>query len=390
MNAQFLDKLNFYQEAYQEELHRAKEIRLNLQNLKNNLLQYISEKISAWLGQDLDEEESAAIERTGLSLTSIFEEIEENRKRLPLEIETLRMGEFYQQYLDMTINHDFSLIIALEDDPTFTYLITENFHNENFVNRPKIKFPLFGTFQPRFKKFARIAAQVAQRHRFENYQQMFETWATMRNAFREVVGDEKVKEAKVKFEKIQQDIRQKNEQLNNLTHKEIDIIIQKVSEFIFQAQEFTLSVLHAYEFNYIQDQKEKIRLEDQNLILVQNTVNQILKNMGFVQEIALKAHKAQSHPNIQEKLDQILAVKDPHQDLHEILSEEEWQKALQSFQEYDQKHFKNAKVHYEQAQYRVTDLTPEQIQYLMKKYQVKEGETFEPTPEDIRKLNLME
>ena len=389
MNAKFLDKLDFYQNAYQEELNQAKAIRLTLEELKLDLNNYTQEKITDWLGKDLDEEERNTIEQMGVSLNTIFEEIEKARNIIPREIDNIRNGQFYQKYLEMTINHDFSLIYELEDDQTFNYLISKNFHNNQFDNRPKIKIPFLGTFQPRYKKFAKIAQLVSQRHSFESYIQMFSTWQTMRDAFKEVLGENKISDAKVKFKRLQEEIKQKNQELNNLAHKEMSLIIDKVSGFIINAKKFSLSTLLQEEINYIDTQKEQIRIKDQNLILAQNTINQIMNNMALIQEISLNAHKVSDNQNIMQKLKHILEVKDPGQDLYEILTMEEWQIALDAFKAYDEEHFKSAKVHYDEAKYSVTDLTPEQIQYLMKKYNVKEGEAFEPDPEDIRKLKLM-
>ena len=298
MNAKFLNKLDFYQKAYQEELNQAKLTRLSLEELKVDLNNYTQEKITDWLGNDLDEQEKNTIKQMGVSLNSIFEEIDKSRNIIPRAIENIRNGEFYQKYLEMTINHDFSLIFELEDDQTFNYLISENFHNNKFKNSPRIKIPFLGVLQPRFKKFAKIAQVVSKRHNFEAYEQMFSTWQTMRDAFKEILGDKKISEAKAKFELIQEEIKQKNNELNNLAHKEMSLIIDKVTGFIINAESFSISALLKQELDYIKSQKEKIRIKDQSLILAQNTVNQIMNNMSLIQELSLNAHKVAANKDI--------------------------------------------------------------------------------------------
>lgn len=390
MNKEFLDKLDFYQKAYEREVGRAKEVRLSLEKTKTELNSYVHEKIDLWLGEDLDASEKTAIQEMGISLDTIFKNIQERRTKIPEEIEAIRKSEFYQKYLKMTINYDYSLIFRLEDDETFRYMVIEDFHNDEFRNRPSFKIPLFGTYQPRYWKFAKVANKVAKRHDFENYETMFATWKTFRDIFSEIIEENTpVKDTKAKFEKLQAEIKAKNDELNQLAQQEMERVVDKVSAFVVNAEKLSISSLDANEITFINTNKAQIQKDSENLKVLDETVNQIMKNMGYVQQLSVDANKLAQNPELKPKLESILEVQDPTQNLFEILTMEQYNKAMDAFKAYDKKHFQEAKVHQDQAKYNVTDLTPEQIQYLMKKYNVQEGEAFEPDPEDIRKLKLM-
>lgn len=391
MNKEFLDKLDFYQKAYDREVGRAKEVRLSLEKTKTELNNYVHEKIENWLGEDLDENEKTAIKEMGISLNNILDQIQSRRTKIPQEIEAVRNLEFYQKYLKMTISYDYSLIFRLEDDETFNYLTSTNFQNmDSFDKGTPIKIPFFAPYYPRLEKFAKVANQVAKRHSFENHETMFSTWKTFRDVFSEIIKKDKpVKETKVKFDDLQAQIKAKNDELNQLAQQEMEMVVDKVSTFVINAEKLSTSNLDANEMDFINTNKEKIQSDTENLKVLDNTVNQIMKNMGYVQQLSMDANKLAQNAELKPKLDAILEVQDPTQDLFEILTKEQYEKAMDAFADYDKKNFQDAKVHHDQAQYNVTDLTPEQIQYLMKKYNVKEGEAFEPDPEDIRKLKLM-
>lgn len=357
------DRYDFYKGAYNETIKERKKSEKELIKLEGmlnteafNIFNEIIDKVlSVVIKNQLETDYK-------INIDDIEAEFSEVKKRKENEIEKLKEDDRYIEYLQLIINNDLNMVMDLEKNEIFQYLIKENFHNDNFYNEPYISIWKF-EYQPRYWKFKKAANELAKSFGIINHETMFKVWGDLRSAYRSLIGDKRVidvieecKDIDNKIKKLEQEIID----LPSLYRKDVILRLVEVIK-VTEIRDYRFSNLIPIKAEYVAIKGGLQKLSDRE--------NAIMENLSSVEKIILATEKGAIFD--ESKFSKFFENTDPTTPVFELIPEVEWDDIREAFEKAgiklgDRRNYSVVK----------TELSKEQEDYYLKKYNVKEGEIF--------------
>ncbi|QHI73850.1 hypothetical protein [Aminipila terrae] len=366
-----LDKLNerldFYMKAYDEtsgDLKSSKSRYTTIEKEINTEAQNILDEV---VPDPLSDNQIDSLEKEyQMNLDDIISKHEEIKSNYIKEGENLKSDSRYKEYLNLLINDDLELVSQMEKDEAFVYLIEQNFGTDYFENQPY--FIIFGfKYQPRFWKFKKVADKKAHEFGISSFDEMYQLWKGLRINYQSLIGNKKIADVIKECEEIESKIKSLNKAVEDYLNPRRDDIINaiiqriKITDVPEQVKsKFSNLVPILEEFNEVS--KQVSNLENRNTIIM-NNVNGVEKMITLAEQgnLVLDEKSAESFFN----------NSNPETPIFEMISNEEWTSIKKALEDKGIKTTSKSKYSVVRKQ-----ISQEEKDDLLKKYNVKEGEIF--------------
>jgi prefoldin subunit 5 len=365
------ERSRFYQNSYSL---ASKESNENLKVLKETesiLKTNVFNLADQYLGEDLSEEEKKLLDaHFGFN----FIDIDKKFKKIALErqtsIEKMKDDPRYKEYLELDIADNLEMVIILENNETFNYLIQENFHNEEFVNEPY--FEIFNIkYQPRFWKFKKFANKLAKEVKFKDYKEMFEIWFNLRMSFKSLIEDKRVEDVIKETEELEAKIKTFEEKLSQISLEYLADVKSRFAEILLTVDEKKFSIFnHQDEVNNLVSMKQDFSAAKKSQEALSARLNLIMDNLNKVEEMIAAAENNGFDEN-DANFSNFFANTDPTTPIHQLIPDMDWDGLKRAFA--DKGISLKNKENYTKV---VTEISNEEKENLLNKYGVKEGEIF--------------
>ncbi len=373
MDKQALEKkLEFYQQAYQTISGLLIKDKEAFDGLSKQFEAFSKEVTGKWIGISVEPEEEVFLNQIGISTQKAKEELEKRIKERMDKIANYEADARYREYLELSIAPELDVVKNLEQNEVFNYFLAEGFNDPaTFINKPRIDFRFF-VYEPRKWKFEKAANELAKIFYFENYQEMFQTWATLRQSFDSLLNNQKFAEVIAQCEVMRKEVETLKEKNKQVETEEIEIYIGKITGLMQSLQEQSLlKIFTQDETHIIQDLKERMARTQKSVETQQNDSSIILKNMDFIEQTIEKFDFIKWNKISEEDQNKIISAP-ANEPIFKIIPEAEWEDIKIAFAK------KGIDLNGDRKDYTMTetDLTEEEREKLMKKYNVKVGEVF--------------
>lgn len=361
------ERLDFYMKAYEEtssELKSSKSQYITIEKEVNTEAKNILDEA---VSNPLNDNQIDLLEKEyQMNLDDIVANHEELKSNYIKEQENLKSDSRYKEYLNLLINDDLELVSQMEKDEAFAYLIEQNFGTADFDNQPY--FSILGfKYQPRFWKFKKVADKKAKEFGIPSFDEMYQLWKGLRINYQSLIGNKKIAEVIKECENIENKIKSLNKAVEDYLNPRREAIINaiieriKITDIPEQVKsKFSNLIPLLKEFNEVSEQMSN--LENRNTIIM-NNVNTVEKMISLEGEgkLVLDEKSAEAffnNPN-------------PETPIFEMISNEEWVSIKQALEDKGIKTTSKSKYSVVRKQ-----ISKEEKNDLLKKYNVKEGEIF--------------
>lgn len=365
------EKLSFYQRAYETSSQEYKTNEKSYAENEKNLQKALFALADEFLGVDLSQEEKELLEgRFGFSFSEFDRKYSEQKQILISEQTQMENDPRTKEYLEMVITPDLDFVLKMENDETFNYLISENFHTTSFLNEPY--FELFGLkYQPRFWKFKQVANKKAKEFRFETYVEMLQTWSTLRATFKSLIGDKRVEVAVKEAEAIQTKIDEIKTKIDAIPALYLEDTKTAFSKTLLLADEEKFSVFTRQEQAVSALQLRTVwKEEKENRERLADRMNAIMENITHVEQLISAAEQGLLDIH-SAALSAFYQNNDPAAPVFKLIPEHEWDTLKEAFSK--KGITLNERKNYEKVE---TKLSNEKKEELLRRYNVEEGEIF--------------
>ncbi len=361
------ERLDFYMKAYEETSNDLKPSKSKYITIEKEINTEAKNILEEAIPEPLNDNQIDSLEKEyQMNLDDIISNHEEIKRNYIKEEENLKSDSRYKEYLNLLINDDLELISQMEKDEAFAYLIEQNFGTAAFENQPY--FSIFGfKYQPRLWKFKKVADKKAKEFGISSFDEMYQLWKGLRINYQSLIGNKKIADVIKECEDIENKIKALKkaveDYLNPRREDIIKAIIQRIKIVDIPEQvksKFSNLLPLLKEFNEIAEQVAN--LENRNTIIM-NNVNTVEKMISLAEEgnLVLDEKSAEAffnNPN-------------PDTPIYEMISNEEWSSIKQALEDKGIKTTSKSKYSVVRKQ-----ISKEEKEDLLKKYNVKEGEIF--------------
>lgn len=361
------ERLDFYMKAYEETSNDLKPSKSKYITIEKEINTEAKNILDEAIPEPLNDNQIDSLEKEyQMNLDDIIFNHEEIKHNYIKEEENLKSDSRYKEYLNLLINDDLELVSQMEKDEAFAYLIEQNFGTADFENQPY--FSIFGfKYQPRLWKFKKVADKKAKEFGISSFDEMYQLWKGLRINYQSLIGNKKIADVIKECEDIENKIKALNTAVEDyLSPRREDIInaiIQRIKIVDIPEQvksKFSNLLPLLKEFNEVSEQVAN--LENRNTIIM-NNVNTVEKMISLAEEgnLVLDEKSAEAffnNPN-------------PDTPIYEMISNEEWSSIKQALEDKGIKTTSKSKYSVVRKQ-----ISKEEKEDLLKKYNVKEGEIF--------------
>lgn len=361
------ERLDFYMKAYEETSNDLKPSKSKYITIEKEINTEAKNILDEAIPEPLNDNQIDSLEKEyQMNLDDIIFNHEEIKHNYIKEEENLKSDSRYKEYLNLLINDDLELVSQMEKDEAFAYLIEQNFSTADFENQPY--FSIFGfKYQPRLWKFKKVADKKAKEFGISSFDEMYQLWKGLRINYQSLIGNKKIADVIKECEDIENKIKALNTAVEDyLSPRREDIIngiIQRIKIVDIPEQvksKFSNLLPLLKEFNEVSEQVAN--LENRNTIIM-NNVNTVEKMISLAEEgnLVLDEKSAEAffnNPN-------------PDTPIYEMISNEEWSSIKQALEDKGIKTTSKSKYSVVRKQ-----ISKEEKEDLLKKYNVKEGEIF--------------
>ncbi|WP_312649930.1 hypothetical protein [Aminipila sp.] len=361
------ERLDFYMKAYEETSNDLKPSKSKYITIEKEINTEAKNILDEAIPDPLNDNQIDSLEKEyQMNLDDIISNHEEIKRNYIKEEENLKSDSRYKEYLNLLINDDLELVSQMEKDEAFAYLIEQNFGTADFENQPY--FSIFGfKYQPRLWKFKKIADKKAKEFGISSFDEMYQLWKGLRINYQSLIGNKKIAEVIKECEDIENKIKALKkaveDYLNPRREDIIKAIIQRIKIVDIPEQvksKFSNLLPLLKEFNEVSEQVAN--LENRNTIIM-NNVNTVEKMISLAEEgnLVLDEKSAEAffnNPN-------------PDTPIYEMISNEQWSSIKQALEDKGIKTTSKSKYSVVRKQ-----ISKEEKEDLLKKYNVKEGEIF--------------
>lgn len=359
------ERMNFYRTAYEDTSKQAKEIQEEISSNEimldieiNNILEEIINDVITPSYKD-------SLERDfNINLDDFDDKYIKLKERLLLDIKKLKEDSRYKEYLEFLIDDDVQMVIDLENDEVFNYLIDENFHNDKFINKPYIKI-LFFIYQPRLWKFSKYANKKAKEFGLSDYKEMFKLWSDLRVSYKSLVGNKRIQQVIAESKQMEHKIKADELEIENIPITYRKDIILRLKDTIKNLNHF-----NDIRFSNIVPLKERyFKLRDKSESIT-DRMDSIMENITNVEKLITMSESENVRFN-EKEFETFFSNSDPTVPVFELIPKNEWDDIKKAFEA------KNIKLK-SREDYSVveTKISQQKKEDLLNKYGVKEGEIF--------------
>ncbi|MHC1722352.1 MAG: hypothetical protein AB9836_04000 [Aminipila sp.] len=361
------ERLDFYMKAYEETSNDLKPSKSKYITIEKEINTEAKNILDEAIPVPLNDNQIDSLEKEyKMNLDDIISNHEEIKSNYIKEEENLKSDSRYKEYLNLLINDDLELVSQMEKDEAFDYLIEQNFGTAGFENQPY--FSIFGfKYQPRLWKFKKIADKKAKEFGISSFDEMYQLWKGLRINYQSLIGNKKIADVIKECEDIENKIKALNKAVENYLNPRrediINAIIQRIKIVDIPEQlksKFSNLLPLLKEFNEVSEQVAT--LENRNTIIMDN-VNKVEKMISLAEEgnLVLDEKSAEAFFN----------NTNPETPIYEMISDEEWSSIKQALEDKGIKTTSKSKYSVVRKQ-----ISKEEKENLLKKYNVKEGEIF--------------
>lgn len=361
------ERLDFYMKAYEETSEMVKQLNNEKKDIENEIqieaMNILNETVENPL---LDEHLDALEKEYQMNLDDIVADFEKKKLSDASEIKSLKEDSRYKEYLGILINDDLKMVVQMEKDEVFEYLVEQNFGTDGFVNEPIVKILGF-KFQPRYWKFKSIADKKAKEFGMSSYAEMLELWNGLRVNFKSLIGNKTIKEILTECESIETKIKQLEEAILNYLTPRREAVINAMIERIKMNND---TVRNNLKFTNLLPLLESFKNKSEQFMSSDARRTSIMDNIGIVEGMIGMMNEGKLTLSDQSNAE-FFANTNPETSITEMVSNSEWESIKKML---DKKGIAtSSKENYTVVRNKISEQSKKEY---LEKYNVAEGEIF--------------